>query len=356
MSIACATLEHPLLSICVPTFNRAAHLGNLLESLGRAKDGHGRAIEVCISNNCSTDGTADVIEQWRAKYDAGVVTQTTNIGASNNVVEVTRMAHGRWILVVGDDDEIDGCGLTTLLHHLGGCDSGLWVLAAVAAKYDPNNLMGGLGPRLYGPRRIKAVVLRRGLYQFGFIGMHVIPRERLPALWKLSPDAKRQWPHVALFLRHIQSRGVLALLSPVVRQGVGNALSWRADTWAQINLNKLNIVYEAMRGGEVPRVYARALMLRELYSIRNLKSMISWKVLESRTFSFREYANRYEFFGFAAWLVALHALILSLVAATPSGFYDVLLAVTGHSRTRKAYSAYQHDATLSDSDGISRKL
>ena len=52
---------HPLISICIPTYNRAELLDYCLENLAALKD-CGRPVEIVISDNGSTDRTPEVIE------------------------------------------------------------------------------------------------------------------------------------------------------------------------------------------------------------------------------------------------------------------------------------------------------
>ena len=51
-----------LLSICIPTFNRASHLANCLHSVVAAVARVPLDIEVCISDNCSSDSTYEVVQ------------------------------------------------------------------------------------------------------------------------------------------------------------------------------------------------------------------------------------------------------------------------------------------------------
>ena len=53
--------ERPVISICIPTFNRCNCLRKLMEKLVQLKNMHGPKLEICISNNHSTDDTAIVI-------------------------------------------------------------------------------------------------------------------------------------------------------------------------------------------------------------------------------------------------------------------------------------------------------
>lgn len=57
-----------LVSICIPTYNRATCLKRCLESLIRQPEFLHGDVEIVVSDNCSTDNTREVVQKYRAKY------------------------------------------------------------------------------------------------------------------------------------------------------------------------------------------------------------------------------------------------------------------------------------------------
>ena len=55
------------LSICVPTYNRALHLRNCLNSIVSNWTDQRRDIEICVSDNGSNDETSQVVEEIEKK-------------------------------------------------------------------------------------------------------------------------------------------------------------------------------------------------------------------------------------------------------------------------------------------------
>lgn len=51
------------LSICIPTYNRCAHLANCLNSIILNTNYNKNDIQICVSDNCSTDETEAVVRQ-----------------------------------------------------------------------------------------------------------------------------------------------------------------------------------------------------------------------------------------------------------------------------------------------------
>ena len=348
----------PTISICVPTFNRATCLENLLNNLLALKTEHETAIEICISNNQSTDNTQQVIEAWRQKLSLKVVTQPTNIGATRNVIEVTRLATGKWILIIGDDDELIFSGFKSLMAIVHAADENDWILAGVANESGNECLLGNLRSGWHESERFRNVVLRTGLYRYGFIGMHFFPAALCQKFFAFSAEAAQSWPHIALFLRHLKGGRVRVFLDPVVNQKAGGSeLYWNPGDWAIINLKKLNVIAEARKVHSKTRWFFDCLMLRELYSLKNIKELVLWRVLESTDFrhkAFREFFSRYLLLGPLALMASLHCALLIVVFIMPSISLHLLLRLAGK-RGLVEFHQSQKDK-LGEFDGVKRGL
>ena len=92
------------LSICIPTYNRASHLANCLNSIIRCSSVSSLPFQVCVSDNHSTDHTEDVIKHAQLTIDIKYQRNETNIGMSRNFLQVVSMADGEFVWIIGDDD------------------------------------------------------------------------------------------------------------------------------------------------------------------------------------------------------------------------------------------------------------
>ena len=104
---------NPELSICIPTYNRAVVLEESLRSLlPQCID---RPVEICVSNNASTDGTAGLLASCpHIRYE----TRDRNVGIDRNTLAALRMARGRYVLPIGDDELIVARGIDSILAAL----------------------------------------------------------------------------------------------------------------------------------------------------------------------------------------------------------------------------------------------
>ena len=92
------------LSICIPTYNRAKHLANCLQSIISIKNHSKLTFEVCVSDNCSTDDTEDVVQRAQKYIAIKYQKNECNLGIPKNFLNVIDMAEGEFAWLIGDDD------------------------------------------------------------------------------------------------------------------------------------------------------------------------------------------------------------------------------------------------------------
>jgi glycosyltransferase involved in cell wall biosynthesis len=75
-----------------------------LQSIISNRDRSNVDFEVCVSDNCSTDGTADVVRAARASIAIKYCRNEQNLGVARNFLRVVAMADGEFVWLLGDDD------------------------------------------------------------------------------------------------------------------------------------------------------------------------------------------------------------------------------------------------------------
>ncbi len=104
-------------SICIPTFNRAGHLKNCLNSIALCERPLGIDFEVCISDNCSTDSTEAVVQHAQSTISSVSIKyhkNLENLGIPRNFLKVVSMAEGEFSWLIGDDDLLMPDAITRL--------------------------------------------------------------------------------------------------------------------------------------------------------------------------------------------------------------------------------------------------
>jgi glycosyltransferase involved in cell wall biosynthesis len=97
-------LKPPIVSICVPTYNRARYLDSLLADLAEHIGELGFTYELLIGDNASEDETAEVVNRYEDRLAIRYIRRPENIGAAQNISQLFGAAIGRYIVYVADDD------------------------------------------------------------------------------------------------------------------------------------------------------------------------------------------------------------------------------------------------------------
>lgn len=110
--------SRPLLTISIPTFNRADLLARLVNSIVTQR-GFGPSVELLICDNCSPDNTSDVVQQFQKSAPSIRYERSdSNIGPDRNFLKCFSAANGKYVWIIGDDDVIEPGGISFLLSFL----------------------------------------------------------------------------------------------------------------------------------------------------------------------------------------------------------------------------------------------
>ena len=93
-----------ILSICIPTYNRAATLPNCLNSILISKRKTNLKFEVCISDNASNYNVKKIIKPFKKKLNIRLNRNKKNLGYAVNLLKSVSMAKGEFAWCIGDDD------------------------------------------------------------------------------------------------------------------------------------------------------------------------------------------------------------------------------------------------------------
>ena len=105
------------LSICIPTYNRVRYLKELLPAILGQVDSGRAEVEVVVSDNASTDGTA-VYLQSQSNPCLRWWTNETNIGGDRNFLKCVAEARGEYVWLFGDDDIMPAGAVGRVLDFL----------------------------------------------------------------------------------------------------------------------------------------------------------------------------------------------------------------------------------------------
>jgi abequosyltransferase len=124
----------PLLTIAIPTYNRATYLRQTLAQLQLEISSHHLSnIEILVSDNASPDSTQQIVTELQdSGFNIRYLLNSDNIGSDANIAQCFNTAKGYYVLILGDDDLF--------------CDGSLKWLMTVLEQ----NEYGAICMRLYG--------------------------------------------------------------------------------------------------------------------------------------------------------------------------------------------------------------
>jgi glycosyltransferase involved in cell wall biosynthesis len=133
-------VTRPLLTIAIPTFNRAFYLQlSLLRLVADVRFVGPDLVEVLVCDNASTDETAQVV---REAQGLGLAVHyhrwSDNIGSDANIAAAFNLAHGRYVLLLGDDDLLHAGTLAWLVARLQERKRGVLGLRPFGYDRDPD--------------------------------------------------------------------------------------------------------------------------------------------------------------------------------------------------------------------------
>jgi len=183
--------ERPLFTIAIPTFNRAQWLRDCIVAALAQEFG---SFEVIVSDNASSDETADVLTQFSDRRLI-VIRQPRNLGPIGNWNACLEAANGVYIVILSDDDTVT----TSLLERCGaliGTEDNIPVVVALGDVFEPQT---GIRRTAVASRLLKSGVCDGTEILLEFLAGRISPQmctvamktERLRTRGGFPDD----WPH-----------------------------------------------------------------------------------------------------------------------------------------------------------------
>lgn len=107
-------MSNPLVSICIPTYNREKYLKHTIESALKQIYSN---IEIIVSDNASDDNTVNLVKSFKDKR-IHLIVQKKNIGMVPNWNACIKKARGEYIKFVASDDLIDPNAVSQLVKPI----------------------------------------------------------------------------------------------------------------------------------------------------------------------------------------------------------------------------------------------
>ncbi len=250
----------PLLSICIPTYNRSRLLRQALDSIVASASGCLPDVEVVISDNASPDDTRAVAVEYQSRYPwIAYYRNDTNIGEAN-FYRAAQLARGEHVWIFGDDDKLHPRSIPAVLERIReGYDQIILNFSVWTREFDELRVAASCGTAdvsLDDPKDAISLFSAR----LGFISIVTMRRSLMDAVDKGERDS--YFEYGASFLYLVYSVAALARCSayigePLVLCRGGNS-PMSPQTWDKFFVSGTHQVFEAMlaKGYSPSRIWA----------------------------------------------------------------------------------------------------
>ena len=94
----------PLVSVCMTAYNHAPYIGRAIEGVLSQRTTF--AVELVLSDDCSTDGTGAICRDYAARYPDRIrlLTGDVNVGMRANYRRTIEACRGRYVAMCDGDD------------------------------------------------------------------------------------------------------------------------------------------------------------------------------------------------------------------------------------------------------------
>ena len=265
----------PLLSICVPTFNRAALLDVCLASVLPQVAECVSKVECVVSDNASSDATETILAKYRSQFPfIRVSRNATNIGIIGNITKVaSELARGEFVWLLGDDDVLTTGAVKRAVARL--LQSPQVDLLAFNVGYEDGSLRPTVEQAQGGVASNSERTLRR-LAADGVIPFEQLfegPCADLTAMYSIAlrrrlwsqryPTASTDepfssvestYPHAAIIAEHLPGKlaGLIAEPAVVIYEMPSSQFSWAKHHAKTVLIYFTELLQRYERGG-VPR-------------------------------------------------------------------------------------------------------
>ncbi|OGC22597.1 hypothetical protein A3J90_06960 [candidate division WOR-1 bacterium RIFOXYC2_FULL_37_10] len=217
----------PLLSICIPTYNRAKYLDRLLSEI--VFPCQSQEINILIFDNGSTDGTLAILKKYQHNNNLKYFCNDRNEGFDLNILKIFKYDASQYIWLMGDDDLLDVRYLKEIIAIiLKHPDFGMMYLDSELQEGTPNEfprMNRSISYELVDQQTYCDQVLHKATLMSSNIinAKYYMPKMINPAC------LGRKWLHVHIFLKIADKLANIGIKNIIVREKILKQRTGTAD-------------------------------------------------------------------------------------------------------------------------------
>lgn len=271
----------PLISVCIPTYNRAYDLRICLSQLiGEIEGLKTDAVEIVVSDNASRDGTKEYVETLTNKYPfIRYYRNSRNVGFGRNMNQAVNNASGSYFWLMGSDDKIVAGSLSKVLHALNSQADiliGYPITKGVERRYfdvQPGYIFevkntGGFGDFIASCKEVSAA--------FAFISTLIVKRDFWCSVTQPEFEYAHDYTHMIRLCKGLRGGGQILCLGTSIVGSTYNENEWNTSVLRHMVLDLETFLYV------VDELYGADVRVCDAYSNPFTRQYGYVKVLEAR--------------------------------------------------------------------------
>lgn len=313
-------MENILLSICIPTYNRARFLDECLLSISNAIKISGENVEVVVCDNFSPDHTAEIVNKYKSSIKNLVYHKNDEtIFAEENFYLVGQLASGKYIWLIGDDDKIREDAVVEAFKQI---KTNAPVIISNFSLYS-QNFVREIKPAKYDQKELTLKDHNDILVHFGtylaFISGAIINKTLFYSIDKADYDRYKQYG-LSFFYTLCKSavnQNIGYINKPVVQCRTGNSGNY---DWVKYMI----IGYDEAFKDLINIGYNQQAVISAKKNF--IKNEVVWYLLklkadnQSLTYAYKELTNRYK-------VNSPYMALCSIILNIPAGLFSVVRSV-----------------------------
>jgi len=293
-----------LLTIAIPTYNRADLLDKQLTWLSQAIKGFESECEILVSDNCSTDHTQSIISKWQ-----NIFTNITfksnknpeNIGVMRNIFRCLSSATTKYVWTIGDDDPIQERAVAYVINKIKNIDD----LSLLFLNFSGRNKITGEAvhpPKIVGNRWFdadtedgkgdgKAIFehcFSKSVGAVIFLTATVYRADLIKRALQIWPTASNNWISLAYLAGYCAANGKVIVTKDVYLECIVGVSYWQKEPKAALLMQYQHIPEVILKLEQVgySKAYSYRMLLQNYHEV-DLKvflgAMRRWPVSAIKT-------------------------------------------------------------------------
>lgn len=321
-----------LLSLCIPTFNRAGTLTTLLNSIVKQCDDFNKNdVEIVICDNHSTDHTREIVEGMKAEsgFSIKYIVHNENTGLIKNVFSTVKHASGEFCWFLGSDDIMEPGAIKRVIAVLEKHPYVKILLPRFNVyNFNLDQIETDLPRPIYHFNNEEIItefdsVSEYIVYELGYLSILIFNREAWNDVKELPEFEYNNYYHVHKLIKIAQNYPIMVLHDKLTGYRKDNdGIRAELGVFARIRIlveEYIVLLKDALEGTSYAKNLRQHLVFHIAGSLRDVQLYLS---LSNRIKLFRllysYYKTDYFFWKKIAWRIFIPAFIIRLIVAIKS--------------------------------------